>query len=42
MVKVTVNGKVIAESDETISIENNNYFPPGSVHKSFFTDSKTR
>ncbi|KAF9643385.1 DUF427-domain-containing protein [Thelephora ganbajun] len=41
MVKVTVNGKIIAESDKTVVIENNHYFPPDSVEKSFFTDSKT-
>ena len=42
MVKVTVNGKTVAESDETIVVENNHYFPPSSVNKSFITDSKTR
>jgi len=42
MVKVTVNGKTIAESNETIIVENNHYFPPKSVDKSLFTDSKTR
>ena len=42
MVKVTVNGKTVAESSKTIVVENNYYFPPDSVEKSFFTDSKTR
>jgi uncharacterized protein (DUF427 family) len=42
MVKATVNGTVIAESDETVVVEHNHYFPPGSVNKSLFTDSKTR
>jgi hypothetical protein len=42
MVKVTANGKTIAESNETIVVENNYYFPPNSVDKSIFADSKTR
>jgi len=42
MVKVTVNGKTIAESNETIVVENNHYFPPSSVKKSLLTDSQTR
>ncbi|KAF5369460.1 hypothetical protein D9758_002807 [Tetrapyrgos nigripes] len=39
--KVTVNGTVIAESDETKVVENNHYFPPSSVKKELFTDSST-
>jgi len=42
MVKATVNGKVVAESDQTIIVEKNHYFPPDSLKKSFFTDSQTR
>ena len=42
MVKVTVNGKTVAESNETVVVENNHYFPPDSVDKSFFAESKTR
>jgi uncharacterized protein (DUF427 family) len=42
MVKVTVNGKTIAESNQTVVVEGNHYFPPNSVDKSLFTDSKTR
>jgi len=33
------NGKVIAESDSTIVIEGNHYFPPEAVHKEFLTES---
>ena len=29
--KAVMNGKTIAESDDTIVIENNHYFPPSSV-----------
>ena len=35
------NGTVIAESDETIVVEGNHYFPPDSVNKEFFADSST-
>jgi uncharacterized protein (DUF427 family) len=34
--KAVWNGKVIAESDQTIIIENNHYFPPDSINDSFF------
>lgn len=33
------NGKVIAESDETIVVEGNHYFPPDSVDESLLRDS---
>jgi len=40
--KVTLNGTTLAESDETIVVENNHYFPPGSLtDKSLFTASDT-
>ncbi|KAF8895159.1 DUF427-domain-containing protein [Infundibulicybe gibba] len=39
--KVTFNGAVIAESDDTIVVENNHYFPPSSIKKEAFSDSKT-
>ena len=42
MVKVTVNGKIIAESNQTIVVENNHYFPPDSVNRSLFAPSDTR
>jgi hypothetical protein len=42
MVKVTFKGVLIAESDQTIVVENNHYFPPSSVTTSLFTNSKTR
>lgn len=34
--KAIWNGHVIAESDETISIEGNHYFPPESLSKEYF------
>ena len=39
--KAIWNGKVIAESDQTIVIEGNHYFPPHSVNKEFLVDSDT-
>ena len=39
--KAIWNGTVIAESDETIVVEGNHYFPPDSVNKEFFADSST-
>lgn len=40
--KAEWNGSVIAESNETIIIEGNHYFPPQSVHKEFLIPSSTQ
>jgi len=42
MVKVTLNNQTLAESDETIVVEGNHYFPPSSVNRSLFTESSTQ
>jgi uncharacterized protein (DUF427 family) len=39
--KATWNNQVIAESSNTINIENNEYFPPDSVRKEFLHASLT-
>ncbi|WP_425234256.1 DUF427 domain-containing protein [Ulvibacterium sp.] len=39
--KAIWNNIVIAESDETIVVENNHYFPPQSIKKEFFKESET-
>jgi uncharacterized protein (DUF427 family) len=39
MAKATWNGVVIAESDDTIVVEGNLYFPPGSVNPNVLRDS---
>jgi uncharacterized protein (DUF427 family) len=39
--KAIWNDQVIAESDETIVIEGNHYFPPAHVHKQFMVESPT-
>lgn len=41
MVKVTLDGTLIAESDATVVVEGNHYFPPDSIKKELFTDSNT-
>jgi uncharacterized protein (DUF427 family) len=37
--KAKWNGKVIAESNGTIEVEGNQYFPPESMKNEFFRDS---
>jgi uncharacterized protein (DUF427 family) len=39
MAKATWNGVVLAESDQTIMVEGNHYFPPDAIHREFFTPS---
>jgi uncharacterized protein (DUF427 family) len=39
--KATWNGKVIAESNDTIEVEGNQYFLPQSVNHEFLADSDT-
>jgi len=41
MVKVTLNDTVLAESDQTIVVEGNHYFPPDSVKTDLFSASNT-
>ncbi len=39
--KAIWNGQVLAESDDTVVVEGNHYFPADSIHKDFFVDSST-
>ena len=39
--KATWNGAVLAESDKTIVIEGNHYFPPDTINRQYFQDSST-
>ena len=41
MPKAVFNGTVIAESDATVVVEGNHYFPPGSVRQDLLVDSAT-
>ena len=39
--KAVWNNEVIAESADTVVVENNHYFPPESIKKEFFNASNT-
>jgi uncharacterized protein (DUF427 family) len=39
--KAIWNGTVIAESDQTIVVEGNHYFPPSSIKREYFSESST-
>lgn len=40
MAKAIWNGKILAESDQTIIVEGNHYFPPDSIHQEFFKNNQ--
>ena len=40
--KAIWNGVILAESDDTKNIENNEYFPPSSVNMEFFLKVETQ
>lgn len=42
MVKAIWNGVVIAESDNTVQVEGNHYFPRASVKAEYLLDSPTK
>jgi uncharacterized protein (DUF427 family) len=39
VMKAIWKGTVLAESDETVIVEGNHYFPPDSINKEFFKPS---
>ncbi|WP_462253498.1 DUF427 domain-containing protein [Ekhidna sp.] len=39
--KAIWNGEIIAESDDTVVVEGNHYFPPSSIKKEFFKETST-
>ena len=39
--KAIWNNQIIAESDNTVVVEGNHYFPADSIKKEFFKDSST-
>ena len=41
MSKAIWKGKVLAESDDTIEVEGNQYFPPDSVNREYLKESDT-
>jgi uncharacterized protein (DUF427 family) len=40
--KATWNGATLAESNDTIVVEGNHYFPPDSIDKQYFQPSETQ
>ena len=40
--KATWNGETIAESNDTVVVEGNHYFPASSLRREFVADSPTR
>lgn len=39
--KAVWNNVVLAESDSTVVVENNHYFPPESINREYFKESET-
>ena len=39
--KATWKGAVLAESDDTVVVEGNHYFPPDSISREHFRESET-
>ena len=39
MARATWNGTVIAESNDTVVVEGNHYFPPEAINRQYFRDS---
>ena len=39
--KATWNGATLAESDDTVVVEDNHYFPVASINDQYFADSDT-
>jgi uncharacterized protein (DUF427 family) len=40
--KVTLNGVVLAESDQTVIVEGNHYFPPDAINGEHFAENERR
>ena len=41
MVKATWRGTTLAESDDTVVVEGNHYFPATAIHREYFRASET-
>ncbi len=41
MIRATWNGAIVAESDHTVTVEGNHYFPPDSVRMEYLADSES-
>lgn len=42
MIRATWNGAIVAESDDTVVVEGNHYFPPDAVDRRYLRESDTR
>ncbi|MEY9962480.1 uncharacterized protein (DUF427 family) [Streptacidiphilus sp. MAP12-16] len=42
MTRAVWNGVVLAESEHTVVVEGNHYFPPETLHRELFADSGSR
>jgi len=40
--KASWNGKILAQSDDTVVVEGNHYFPPDSINTEFLDESNRR
>ncbi len=40
--KATWNGATLAESEDTVVVEGNHYFPPEAIKREYFRESDTR
>lgn len=39
--KAVWNGVTLAESDKTVVVEGNHYFPPDTIHREYFLETPT-
>lgn len=42
VIRAVWNGVVLAEVPRTVRVEGNHYFPPESLHRQYFSDSRTK
>ncbi|GAA2619586.1 DUF427 domain-containing protein [Streptomyces vastus] len=42
MLRAVWNGTVIAEAPRTVTVEGNHYFPPETLHREYFTETRSR
>ncbi|MBT2419381.1 DUF427 domain-containing protein [Streptomyces sp. ISL-22] len=42
MMRAVWNGAVLAEAERTVVVEGNHYFPPESLHRDYFAESRTK
>ncbi|MBT2391871.1 DUF427 domain-containing protein [Streptomyces sp. ISL-1] len=42
MMRAVWRGAVLAEAERTVVVEGNHYFPPESLHREYFTESRAK